>query len=90
MEFADEQARPLRGALGHAAHERAFEPGFHRIHRIDAARRLRRSTQLLLCRHQHCQRGYCVHQVHAHDYCRQNLFRFLFAAAGMLYFCFKI
>ena len=31
-----EQARPLRGALGHAAHERAFEPGFHRIHRIDA------------------------------------------------------
>ena len=43
-----------------------------------AACRLRRSNQLLFCPGQRCQRSYCVHKVHAHDYCRQDLFRFLF------------
>ncbi|MFR0868035.1 MAG: hypothetical protein ACLSGS_03000 [Adlercreutzia sp.] len=47
MEFAANR-HDLRGALGHAAHERAFEAGLHRIHRIDA--RGGRGVRLQPCR----------------------------------------
>ena len=75
------------GAGEHGPVHHVCQPGEHGIvQRLRlAACRQRCGNRLLFCRRQRCQRGNCVDQVHAHDYCRQDLFRLLFMTVFVFY-----